>query len=117
MMKVMLPVLSMRMNAFGAKLSVPCDDSRATPAGTWNARIKAPATAACKTKRREGFSVDTFVDIDSPQTRSFAGRALDGSANAHIRAAAADISGHRGVDVGIVRLGRVVDESGSRHDL
>jgi len=42
---------------------------------------------------------------------------LDRGADAHIGAAAADISRHRGVDVGIIRIGRAREQGRGRHDL
>ena len=43
--------------------------------------------------------------------------ALDRLADAHIGAASADISSHRGVDVGIVGMRRLGQQRGCRHDL
>ena len=42
---------------------------------------------------------------------------LDGGADAHVGAAAADVAGHRGVDVGIVGIGRGCEQRRRRHDL
>src|SRR5258705_7837851 len=42
---------------------------------------------------------------------------LDRRANAHVGAAAADISRHRGVDVRIIRIGRRREQGRGRHDL
>ena len=42
---------------------------------------------------------------------------LDGFADAHIGATAADIAGHRCVDVGIVGLRRLGEQRRRRHDL
>ena len=50
-------------------------------------------------------------------SRFLAGGAVDGAADAHIGAAAADIACHGRVDVGSVGLGRSLQERGRRHDL
>ena len=42
---------------------------------------------------------------------------LDRSANAHIGPTAADISCHRGIDVGVIRIGRCLQQCRRRHDL
>src|SRR6267154_2900248 len=44
-------------------------------------------------------------------------RAVNGSPNAQIGAAPADIAGHRGIDVGIAWLRRVGEQRRGRHDL
>src|ERR1700749_2086164 len=51
-------------------------------------------------------------------SRRMTGRgALDGVADPHIGAAAADVSRHRGVDVRIVRRGSSIEQRARRHDL
>src|ERR1039457_2557617 len=44
-------------------------------------------------------------------------RLLDGRADAHIRSAAADVSGHCGVDIGVVGMGHALQQSRGRHNL
>ena len=45
------------------------------------------------------------------------GGGVDGFANTHIRAATAYIARHRGIDIGIVRMGRGRKQRRRRHDL
>jgi hypothetical protein len=52
-----------------------------------------------------------------PSTKPLASGALDRLADAHIGAAAADIAGHCGIDIGIVGIGRCGQERRCRHDL
>src|SRR5579863_6974274 len=67
------------------------------------------AVAALMTKRRR---VKVFV-----MALHLSRGAMDGAADTHIGAAAADIARHRRVNVGIVGIGRAVQKRGGRHDL
>src|SRR5262249_13199040 len=42
---------------------------------------------------------------------------LDGFANAHIGSAAADVAGHRVIDIGVGRMRIACEQGGGRHDL
>src|SRR5579862_187022 len=117
MTNVVLPVLSMRMKAFGANWpSGPagCPGSlTAAPSGHWKASARPPARPLCRTVRREKA---VYFD-DMTASSRFARGALDGFANAHIGAATADIARHRCVDIAVVGV-RIPGKQGRRrHDL
>src|SRR5712691_2951745 len=108
---VTAPWRSIRMKAFGANVS--------------------GAAAAAKTGRKAGGSARLMTrppPAAAPALRklrrsSRIGRALPGcgavdcGADALIGAAAADVAGHRGIDVGIARLRRGGEQRRGRHDL
>src|SRR6516164_2824168 len=112
----------MRMNALGANLptvlSGGCSGSLTARAGRWNPRTNAPASPLCRTARREGERARRLRgDIGSLLCLAVARGALDRLADADIGAAAADVSCHRRVDVRIIRVWRVSEQSRRRHDL
>ena len=67
--------------------------------------------------RRDGDACDIFDSVHRRLPHDFARRAFDRLADAHIGAATADIPGHRGIDIGIVRLWRRGEQRRGRHDL
>src|SRR5271165_2398866 len=112
MMRVTLPSRSMRMNAFGAKGAFA---GAASASGRWKPTTRAPPTAspACRNPRR--------VSEASASASISAGLILcsmfDRLAYAHVGAAAADISRHGRIDIGIFRVRGAVEQGGCRHDL
>src|SRR5690242_9063676 len=105
----MRPSLSMRTKAFGAKVALaamPPPASAAAAARASGARRKPstsalPAAAAVRISSRR----DTLPLISRPLRRGLAARRLlDRGADAHVGAAAADVAGHGGIDLRIVRL-------------
>src|SRR6267142_701905 len=106
MVRTICPSLPMRIKALGANAAAaaPIEGPVLKPI-----RSPPPSTAlALRNCRRERSTV-----MSGP----FLGRVLDSLADAHIRTAATDVSGHGGVDVAIARVG-VGREQGRRgHDL
>src|SRR5271169_886987 len=121
MTRVVLPVWSMRMNAFGANWSAlfaDCFTSSAARSGRWKASVNPAAKPPARTPRREGGCARFWIVCMAASLRpGFACGALDRVANAHIGAAAADVTRHRRVDIGIVRMGNVREQGSCRHDL
>src|SRR6516225_5174325 len=112
----------MRMNALGANLppvlSGGCSGSLTARAGRWNPSTNAPASPLCRTARREGERARWLrEDIGSLLCLAIARGALDCLADADIGAAAADVACHGSVDVRIIRVRRVSEQSRRRHDL
>ena len=67
-----------------------------------------------------GFTAISFGQIEGRvhADRSFlTGRLLDGGTDASIRSAAADVASHGGIDIGVGRLGFLLEERGRGHDL
>src|ERR1700738_3906400 len=122
MTSVVLPALSMRMKALGANLpsvmSGGCTGSFTARTGRGNASRNPPARPPGSNARRET-SPETVWEIvmARPSRLASGSRLLDRRANPHIGAAAADISRHRSVDVGIIRIGRGCEQGRGRHDL
>src|SRR6478735_11015765 len=118
----------MRMKALGANLplvtSSGCTGSlTAARSGRWKTSTKPAARPPVRSERRESPSLRlaaaTFpVEIMARLLGRASGRGqLDGLADPHIGAAAADISGHCSVDVGIIGARRRRQQRGGRHDL
>src|SRR5262245_44032277 len=129
---VTLPARSMRRKAFGANGASAVSVSRISPrAGSPNPSSNPPPRAAptCRKLRREEEtgawrSLDTV--LISPLLAAHAGelfvsrsagRLLDRGADALIRAATADVTGHRIVDIRIARLRLVRQKRAGGHDL
>src|SRR5471030_1260857 len=115
MISVVLPAPSMRMKALGAKApsaSGFCTGASAARTGRWKASSTLPARPPESRLRREG-----AASVTSFSPSAFGRRALDRGADAHVRAATADIARHGRIDVGIVRLGRGREQRRCRHDL
>src|SRR5271156_1202671 len=109
---------SMRMKAFGAKSALVSAAKAGASRGMETPSMKpAPATTVAFTiARRVNVRVDEDRVMGKPpsgQTRSL----LDGGADAHVGAAAANVSGHRRVDVSVVRVGRFREQRRGGHDL
>src|SRR6516164_3817149 len=122
MTSVVCPERSMRMKAFGANLpcvlSGGCSGSFTPRAGRWKPNTNTPASPPCRSTRREGErSCCASEYMGSLLCPVGARGALDRLADAHIGAAAADVSCHRRVDVGIVGMRRVREQRRRRHDL
>src|SRR5215475_8089141 len=101
----------MRMNAFGANLpsvtSGGCTGSFAARTGRWKASRNPLARPPFRRLRRETLSeLFSAIIIGGLLRLASRYRLLDGGADTDIGAAAADIAGHRGVDVGVIRIGR-----------
>src|SRR5580692_7423590 len=116
--KVTLLPWSMRMKAFGAKSAFGSAASAALSREMETLRNRPPPTAAVAFSivRRVSMREDEDAVMGEPPSSRTRGL-LDRGANAHVRAAPADVSGHRGVDVGILRLGCIGQQSGGGHDL
>src|SRR5271169_5178168 len=118
---VVLPALSMRMKALGAKTG----SSWAWAAkGRWKPSSNPPPAAApaFRKARRVGavlkFPANCFADASDITTSSSRLRGtLDRFANADIGSATADVAGHGRVDVGVVGVGRAVQKRRRGHDL
>src|ERR1700716_3430103 len=122
MTSVVFPAVSMRMKALGANLpsvtSGGCTGSFTPRTGQGNTRREPAAPRPARTARRET-SPETVWEIVMawPSRLASGSRLFDRRANPHIGAAAADISRHRSVDVGIIRIGRGGEQGRGRHDL
>src|SRR6516164_1956830 len=112
----------MRMNALGANLptvlSGGCSGSLTARTGRRKPSTNAPASPLCRTARREGERARWLrEDIGGLLCLAVARGALDRLADADIGAAAADVACHGSVDVRIIRVWRVSEQSRRRHDL
>src|SRR5260221_3144708 len=106
----------MRMKALGTKgtLAAPSDAADAPIEGpVLNAINRLPPKAALvpRNRRREIIS-GTFLVV----TGTLRG-ALDSVADAHVGATAADVPGHRGVDIAVGRVGFGGEQRRRGHDL
>src|SRR5271170_125125 len=109
--RVVVPVLSMRMNALGANLplmsSGACSGSLSACAGRLKASKKPPAAALLMNSRRDVTSeICLLVRIIISLLGDISGGTLDGLAYPDVRAAATDVASHGRIDVGIVGSGR-----------
>src|SRR5882757_2323600 len=110
MVRTTCPSPSMRMKALGAKPSAAWASPFANGRPRLSIRPPPVAAPACKKVRRER----AFMSASLPaRLRGL----LDRFANADIGAAAANVAGHRVVDIGIGRTWVARDERRSRHDL
>ena len=118
MVKVTLPSWSMRMKAFGAKSALVSAAKAGASRGMETPSMKPPpaTTVALTIARRVNVRVDEDRVMGKPPSGRTRGL-LDGGADAHVGAAAANVSGHRRVDVSIVRVGRFREQRGGGHDL
>src|SRR5260221_12213295 len=108
--KATLPARSMRRKAFGAKGALVVSVSRISPrAGNPKPSSKPPPSALVAVRKSRRFMSNLRLGNAS--------RLLDGGADAWIGAAAADIPGHRAVDVRIARLGSGGEQRALPHDL
>jgi hypothetical protein len=112
----------MRMKALGANfptvLSGGCSGSLTARAGRWKPSTNQPARLPCRTARREGERARcSREDIGGLLCLSVTGGALDRFTDADIGAAATDVSCHRSINVGIVRMWRGSEQRRCRHDL
>src|SRR5260221_7656170 len=108
--KATLPARSMRRKAFGAKGALVVSVSRISPrAGNPKPSSKPPPSALVAVRKSRRFMSHLRVGD--------AGRFLDCGTDTWIGAAAADIPGHRAVDVRIARLGSGGEQRACRHDL
>src|SRR5689334_2542095 len=99
----------MRTKAFGTNGLPP-----AAPAANGRLRLSArppPVATPARMKWRRERS------LMSASLRVRLGGLLDGRADAAVRAAAADVAGHRVVDVGVGRMGVARQQGRRRHDL
>src|SRR5215469_7117050 len=122
MTSVVCPERSIRMKALGANLpcvlSGGCSGSFTARAGTWKPSTNTPTSPLCRSERREGERSNCASEyIGSLLCLALARGALDRLADTDIGAAAADVSCHRRVDVGVVRMRRVRKQRRRRHDL
>src|SRR5262249_29572649 len=99
-------------------LSGGCCGSFTARAGTLKPSTNTPASPLCRSTRREG-ERSSWPDeyIGSLLCLAVARGALDRLTDADIGAAAADVSCHRRVDVGVVGMRRVRKQRCRRHDL
>src|SRR5260221_1916262 len=108
--KATLPARSMRRKAFGAKGALVVSVSRISPrAGNPKPSSKPPPSALVAVRKSRRFMSNLRLGNAS--------RLLDGGADAWIGAAAADIPGHRAVDVRIARLGSGGEQRACPDDL
>src|SRR5262249_33817796 len=100
------PVVSMRIYAFGANFA-PADPSGglAAPTGRWNANTKQLANAPPSTLRRDTFE-NCGATVMTPSRLLGGGSLLNGSRDAPVGTAAADVARHCRVDVRVVGLRR-----------
>src|SRR5258706_5745845 len=116
MIRTTCPSLPMRMNALGTK-GAPAELAGVVDAAIegWVAKPinKPPPSAALALRnwRREVMSALLLAVAGTVR------RALDSLADSQIRAAAADVPGHGGVDVAIGRLGICGEQRRRGHDL
>src|SRR2546421_5173959 len=104
--RVTTPSRSIRMKAFGANVPAAAIEGR-NASGIARLMTSPPATAApVLRKLRRPSRIGGHLC-----------GAMDCGADALIRAAAADVAGHRGIDVGIARLRRGREQRHGRHDL
>src|SRR5580692_5509955 len=110
----------MRMKAFGANfpsvVSGACSGSFAARTGRWKASVNPTAAPPLRRPRREGVRARFSIPYIAASL-NFARGAFDRLADAHIGAAAANISSHRGVDIGVIGLWRIRQQGRGRHDL
>src|SRR5439155_3066473 len=94
----------------------PCAAARLTSgeSGTWKPTTSAPAVAAEEPmkRRRETGAMACVMSVSSCLVRL--GGQVDRGAHAVVGAAAADV-GHRVVDVGVARVGLLLQQRGGRH--
>src|ERR1700730_450355 len=112
----------MRMKALGANLpsvlSGGGSGSLTARAGREKPSTNQPARLPCRTARREGERARcSRKDIGGLLCLSVTGGALDRFTDADIGAAATDVSCHRSINVGIVRMWRGSEQRRCRHDL
>src|ERR1700759_3205497 len=106
-------ITTQALTSRGSALSAaqPCLANPAAWAGTLRPIIKPPvAVAALRTNWRRVCRIGLFI---SP----LPGGAMDGTADADVSPAAADIARHRRIDVGIAGIGREGQQRRGRHDL
>src|SRR6266850_940501 len=96
------PLRSMRMNAFGANTAAD-----AAAAGQARSTMSPPLTAAAALRKLRRLS----------RIARLLNGAVDRGADALVRAAAADVARHRGVDVGVGWLRRRREQRRGGHDL
>src|SRR5882672_11730398 len=125
MVRTIWPSAPMRMNAFGVKTSTSPAAAASFAIGSMRLSIRPPpaTAAACRMLRRER-PVDRSVVVAwillalTVMVAPLRLRGLlDGVANAHVGPAAADVAGHRIVDIGIGRTRIAGEQRCSRHDL
>src|SRR5271156_1200210 len=116
--KVTLPSWSMRTKAFGAKSAFGSAAKARGSRGTETPSTRPPpaATVAFTIARRVNVRVDEDRVMGEPPSGRTRGL-LDGRADAHVGAAAANVSCHRRVDVSVVWVGRIREQRGGGHDL
>src|ERR1700691_4972872 len=113
------------MNAFGANSVFAACAAFAN--GRWKATTKLPPAAspalrkprlvsAAPALRAGSWMVEAYI-AESPSTELGLSSMFDGRANAHIRAAPANVSRHGRINVGIFRMRGGVEQSRRRHDL
>src|SRR6185369_88574 len=101
----------MRMKPSGAKGAIP-SRSLARPGATWKAYTNAVPAVTPKNCRRVSSGMRS-----SRMASALRRRALDGLSNAHVGATAADVAGHRRVDLGIPGVGSRIEQGRCGHDL
>src|SRR5712675_474553 len=108
---VTAPLRSMRMKAFGANAGDVAAAAKAgrSPSGRARLMTRPPPTAAPALRKLRRSSRIGRLPLGCG--------AVDRSANALVRAAAADVAGHGCVDVGIARLRGGGEQRRGRHDL
>src|SRR5277367_1182489 len=116
--KVTLLSGSMRTKAFGAKSAFGSAAKARGSRGMETPSMKPPParTVALTIARRVNVRVDEDRVMGKPPSGLTRGL-LDRGADAHVGAAAANVSGHRRIDVGVVRVGRFREQGGRGHDL
>src|SRR5262252_9022808 len=130
MVRTICPSPPMRMKALGAKPSAPAASAWPSADGRLRLSIRPPPAAApaCRKARREKLFADEdrlepvgreliWPGIMSASLPRGLRSLLDRFANADIRAAAADVAGHRVVDVGTGRTRVAREQRRSGHDL
>src|SRR5277367_4338424 len=115
MTSVTRPCPSMRMNALGAKVAFEGGAPRAM--GRWKATTKPPPTARPASRKPRLVSAAPDFGSDTLRLKPLLCCMLDRLANAHVRAASADVSRHGRVDVGVAGMRGGVEQGRRGHDL
>src|SRR6476620_4713001 len=129
MVKVTPPDWSMRMKALGMNVWSSALSAARLDRPVANAINRPPpnAAVACRKPRRERFAPGALCTCSSIRSKIMSGTfalvgrqlrgAFDSPTDARIGPAATDVSGHRGIDIGIRRLGMLGEQRGCGHDL
>src|SRR4029077_5997697 len=105
-MTVTVPSGATRTKALGASVPSVSAKARLLPPSLHQINRPTPAAAlASRNRRRVRSSAGRDAAVQRPTAGPYRlGGVLDGGADAHVRGAAADVAGHRGIDVVVGRV-------------